>query len=106
NAEARVSASLTWDEVDDCEPGDFTLASMPARYTKLGDRHAGIDDRADSLDELLELSARHERDGMGDAPWPPQYKKQPGEPPRLQPSRRRVPKFPLLEIGRAQRKDD
>jgi DNA ligase D-like protein (predicted polymerase) len=105
-ADARVSAPLTWDEVDACDPGDITLATMPARYARLGDRHADIDRHAGSLADLLELSARHEREGLGDAPWPPQYKKQPGEPPRVQPSRRRVSKHPLVEIGRAQRKED
>ena len=104
--DARVSAPLAWDEIDACEPGDFTLATMPARFARIGDRHAGIDDRRDSLESLLELSARHEREGQGDAPWPPQYRKQAGEPPRVQPSRRRVPSRPLIEIGRAERKDD
>ncbi len=104
--EARVSAPLTWDEVPDCDPTDFTLATMPARFAKIGDRHDGIDAKAYSLETLLELSERHEREGQGDAPWPPQYKKQPGEPPRVQPSRRRVPKHPLIEIARAQKKDD
>ena len=106
NADARVSAPLSWDEVDSCEPADFTLATMPSRFARLGDRHEGIDANGGSLEGLLELSARHEREGLGDAPWPPQYKKQPGEPPRIQPSRRRASKFPLIEIGRAQRKDD
>ena len=105
-AEARVSAPLAWDEIADCEPADFTLATMPARFSELGDRHAGIDARPCSLDMLLELSGRQERDGQGDAPWPPHYKKQAGEPARVQPSRRRVPKHPLLEIGRAQKKED
>ena len=105
-AEARVSAPLAWDEIADCEPADFTLATMPARFAELGDRHAGIDARPCSLDMLLELSARQEREGQGDAPWPPHYKKQAGEPARVQPSRRRVPKHPLLEIGRAQKKED
>ena len=104
--EARVSAPLAWDEVDACEPGDFTLATMPARFAEVGDRHSGIDAHRCSLEPLLELSARHEREGQGDAPWPPQYRKQPGEPPRVQPSRRRVPNRPLVEIGRAERKDD
>src|SRR5688572_5731948 len=104
--DARVSAPLTWDEVDSCEPADFTLTTMPSRFARLGDRHAGIDTSDGSLEGLLDLSARHERDGLGDAPWPPQYKKQPGEPPRVPPSRRRVSKHPLIEIGRAQRKDD
>ena len=104
-ADARVSAPLTWDEVDTCELGDFTLATMPARFAQLGDLHEGMDRHAGSLSSLLELSERHERDGLGDAPWPPQYKKQPGEPPRVQPSRRAT-KHPLIEIGRAERKDD
>jgi bifunctional non-homologous end joining protein LigD len=104
--DARVSAPLTWDEIDECDPRDFTLATMPARFASLGDRHSGIDDRPCSLERLLELSARHEREGQGDAPWPPHYKKQSGEPPRVQPSRRRVPSRPLIEIGRAQRKED
>jgi DNA ligase D-like protein (predicted polymerase) len=105
-ADARVSAPLAWDEVERCEPGDFTLATMPARFAKLGDPHELIDQHPGSLAPLLELSARHERDGLGDAPWPPQYKKQPDEPPRVQPSRRRTSKHPLIEIGRAQHKDD
>ncbi len=102
--DARVSAPLTWHEIDTCEPGDFTLATMPARYAAVGDRHAAMDANPGSLASLLELSARHERAGLGDAPWPPQYKKAPGEPPRVQPSRRRSTKHPLIEIGRAQNK--
>jgi DNA ligase D-like protein (predicted polymerase) len=104
--DARVSAPLTWDEVDQADPADFTLATMPGRFARIGDAHAGIDDRPCSLAALLELSARHEREGQGDAPWPPQYRKQPGEPVRAQPSRRRTSKFPLIEIGRADRKED
>jgi DNA ligase D len=87
--DARVSAPLAWDEVDACEPRDFTLATMPERYARLGDLHAGIDEHPGSIVGLLELSARHERDGLADAPWPPQYRKAPGEPPRVQPSRRK-----------------
>jgi hypothetical protein len=105
-AEARVSAPLAWDEIADCNPADFTMATMPARFAEIGDRHAAIDEHRCSLDRLLELSARQEREGLGDAPWPPHYKKQEGEPARVQPSRRRVPKHPLLEIGRAQKKAD
>ncbi len=117
--DARVSAPLAWSEVDDCDPADFTLATMPARFAQMGDRHAGIDDASCTLDTLLELSARLEREGQGDAPWPPQYRKQAGEPTRVQPSRarrtpahgqrapaRRTPTHPLVEIGRAERKDD
>jgi DNA ligase D-like protein (predicted polymerase) len=87
--DARVSAPLDWDEVDACDPRDFTLASMPARFARIGDRHEAIDAVPASLEPLLELSARHEKEGHGDAPWPPQYKKQPGEPKRVQPSKRR-----------------
>ena len=105
-SDARVSAPLTWDETESCNPADFTLATMPERFAREGDRHAGIDDQPCSLEALLELSARHERDGLGDAPWPPQYRKAPGEPSRVQPSRRRVSKHPLIEIGRAARRED
>jgi DNA ligase D-like protein (predicted polymerase) len=104
--EARVSAPLGWDEVPDCDPHDFTMATMPDRFVRLGDRHAAIDAQAGSIELLLELSQRHEREGLGDAPWPPHYRKQAGEPPRVQPSKRRVSKFPLIEIGRAVKKDD
>ncbi len=104
--DARVSAPLTWLEIDDCEPGDFTLKTMPARFAAIGDRHADMDQHSCSLERLLELSARQEQAGLGDAPWPPHYKKQQGEPARVQPSRRRTPKFPLVEIGRAEKKDD
>jgi DNA ligase D-like protein (predicted polymerase) len=104
--DARVSAPVTWDELGTCDPRDFTLATMPARFAAIGDRHAGIDTAGGPLDALLELAARHEREGLGDAPWPPHYRKQRGEPPRVQPSRRRVSQHPLIEIGRAQRKED
>jgi bifunctional non-homologous end joining protein LigD len=104
--DARVSAPLAWDEIDSCEPGDFTLTTMPSRFAEVGDRHSGIDESPCTLDALLDLSAQQERDGLGDAPWPPHYKKQAGEPARVQPSRRRVPKHPLIEIGRAQKKED
>jgi DNA ligase D-like protein (predicted polymerase) len=108
--DARVSAPVTWDELFACAPEDFTLRTMPARFAKIGDRHADIDRHPGSLEALLELSARHEAEGLGDAPWPPHYAKQAGEPPRVQPSRRksapkksgrRVSTKPLLEIGRA-----
>jgi len=111
--DARVSAPLTWDELFECRPEDFTLRTMPARFAAVGDRHAGIDASPGSLESLLELSARQEAEGQGDAPWPPHYAKQAGEPPRVQPSRskgqaagRRVPKKPLVEIGRAAKKED
>ncbi len=104
--DARVSAPLAWDELSECRPEDFTLATMPARFAEVGDRHAGIDESAGSLESLLDLSARHERDGLGDAPWPPHYRKQRGEPKRVQPSKARAAKHPLIEIGRARRKED
>jgi bifunctional non-homologous end joining protein LigD len=105
-ADARVSAPLSWDEIAACNPADFTLATMPARFAREGDRHAGIDERHGSLEALLELSDRQKRDGLGDAPWPPHYRKQAGEAPRVAPSRRRTPVHPLLEIGRARDKAD
>jgi DNA ligase D-like protein (predicted polymerase) len=89
--DGRVSTPLTWDEVPDCEAADFTVKTVPDRYTKLADVGAGIDDEAYSLEPLLELVARHEAEGEGDAPWPPNYAKQPGEPPRVQPSKARRP---------------
>ncbi|MCC7124785.1 MAG: non-homologous end-joining DNA ligase [Acidobacteria bacterium] len=109
--DARVSAPLTWDEVNDADPADFTLKTMPARFAAVGDRHAGIDAHAGSLERALELSARQEREGQGDAPWPLHYRKQSGEPPRVQPSKRRastkrrVPTKPLIEIARSASKD-
>lgn len=104
--DARVSAPITWDELSTCDPHDFTLATMPARFAQVGDRHDGIDHHSDSLESLLELSARHEKEGQGDAPWPPHYRKQEGEPKRVQPSRARTSKHPLIEIGRAKKKED
>ena len=105
-ADARVSAPLAWDEIDACEPGDFTLRTMPSRVERIGDRHAAIDQHPGSLAPLLELSDRQKAEGQGDAPWPPHYRKQPGEAPRVTPSRRRTPKHPLIEIGRARKKAD
>jgi hypothetical protein len=95
-----------WDEIESAEPGDFTLASMPSRFAQHGDFHAAIDRHPCSLEQVLELSARQEREGLGDAPWPPHYRKQTGEPARVQPSRRRQSRHPLVEIARAQRKAD
>jgi DNA ligase D-like protein (predicted polymerase) len=104
--DARVSAPLSWDEVPACEPADFTLSTMPARVARIGHLHAPMNEHAGSLEWLLELSARQETEGLGDAPWPPHYQKQAGEAPRVAPSRRRVPKVPLIETGRARDKAD
>jgi len=104
--DGRVSAPLTWQELAECDPHDFTLKTMPGRFAEVGDRHRDIDTKVCELTRLLELSDRHQKEGLGDAPWPPHYRKQEGEPARVQPSRRRTPKFPLIEIGRAQKKED
>jgi hypothetical protein len=87
--DARVSFPLRWEEVPDVVAEDFTLATVPVLFAARGDAGAGIDAAAGSLEGLLELSARDEREGLGDAPWPPNYAKQEGEPPRVQPSRKR-----------------
>src|SRR5215204_5958919 len=89
--DARVSTPLTWDEVPNVEAEAFTIATVPARFAEIGDPGAGIDDSVGSLEALLELSLKHEAEGEGDAPWPPNYAKQAGEPPRVQPSRKRRP---------------
>jgi hypothetical protein len=85
--DARVSTPLHWHEVPDCEPADFTVLSVPRRFAELGDPHAGIDAAAGSLEKLLELAARDESAGLGDAPWPPHFRKMEGEAPRVAPSR-------------------
>ena len=87
--DARVSFPLRWEEVPECVMEEYTLATVPPLYAARGDAGAGIDGAVGSLEALLELSARHEAQGEGDAPWPPNYAKQEGEPPRVQPSRMR-----------------
>jgi bifunctional non-homologous end joining protein LigD len=131
--DARVSTPLTWQEIDECNPADFTMKTMPAWFKSNGDRHAEIDQHPGSLESLLELSAKQEKEGQGEAPWPPQYKKMPGEPSRVQPSRarrrtgpatpspdpgaagsdpqttrtgRRVSKHPLIVITHSMKKDE
>jgi DNA ligase D-like protein (predicted polymerase) len=89
--DARASMPLRWEDVETCRPEDFTLATVPVLVAERGDAGAGIDAAVGSLEALLELSARHEAEGMGDAPWPPNYRKQEGEPPRVMPSRQRRP---------------
>ncbi|HEU0041055.1 MAG TPA: DNA primase small subunit domain-containing protein, partial [Jiangellaceae bacterium] len=88
NPRATVSAPLRWDEVEDARPADFDLATMPARFAEVGDPHARLADAAYSIEPLLEMAERDARDhGAGDLPYPPDYPKMPGEPPRVQPSR-------------------
>jgi bifunctional non-homologous end joining protein LigD len=97
--DARVSMPLEWDEVADVDPAAFTIVTAPSRP----DAHAGIDEAAGSLEKILALSAEQEAQGLGDAPWPPQYQKQAGEPRRVQPSRA---KHPLITVAKAEHKDD
>ena len=87
--DARVSCPVEWDELPDVELGDFTILTVPKRFAERGDPSAGIDDVRQSLAPLLELVRRQEAEGQGDAPWPPQFPKAEGEPPRVQPSKRK-----------------
>jgi bifunctional non-homologous end joining protein LigD len=89
NPEGRVSCPLDWSEVPDVDPADLTLATVPARYAERGDPFETIDDRRYDIGPLLELAARDEAGGLGDAPWPPHFPKQEGEPHRAAPSRSR-----------------
>ena len=85
--DARVSAPLHWHEVPDCDPADFTVLTMPQRFAEHDDPHANMDTAAGSLESLLELATRDEAEGLGDAPWPPHFRKAEGEAPRVQPSK-------------------
>jgi bifunctional non-homologous end joining protein LigD len=87
--DARVSAPLHWREVPDCDPSDFTVLTIPKRFDEIGDPHAGIDAAPGSLEKLLELAAQDEAAGLGDAPWPPHFRKTDTEPRRVPPSRAR-----------------
>jgi bifunctional non-homologous end joining protein LigD len=86
--DARVSAPVTWDELMSCDPADFTVSTMPARFARIGDPHEGIDAVVSPLEPLVHLSEQQEAQGEGDAPWPPHYRKQAGEPTRAPPSKR------------------
>jgi bifunctional non-homologous end joining protein LigD len=97
--DVRVSAPLTWDEVPTCDPAAYTLFTMVDRFAAVGDPWAGMDEAAGSLSALLEQAARDEAEGLPDAPWPPHYEKQTGEAPRVQPSKRRMPEVPAPVPG-------
>jgi len=115
--DARVSAPLEWSEIPECVPEDFTVFTMPKRFADVGDPHATMDASAGSLDALLALAERDEAEGLGDAPWPPHYKKMDGEAPRVAPSRAkraakktgekkpRMPKMPLITVANSPKKD-
>jgi DNA ligase D-like protein (predicted polymerase) len=109
--DARVSAPLEWSEIADCEPADFTVQTMPARYASLGNPHATMDDFAGSLDALFELAAHDEAAGLGDAPWPPHFRKMEGEGARVAPSRAKTaarktrPKMPLIVVANSPSKE-
>jgi hypothetical protein len=108
--DARVSTPLEWSEVPDCEPADFTVLTIPKRFADVGDPHAGIDAAPGSLEKLLDLAAQDEAAGLGDAPWPPHFRKMQGEGPRVAPSRAksaaRKPraKMPLLVVANSPNK--
>ena len=104
--DARVSAPLSWGDLAGADPRDFTLKTMPARFREVGDPHAAMDARAYALDSLLELADRQAREGLGDAPWPPHYRRQRDEPARVQPSKKRTSKKPLIEVARAKKRSD
>ena len=110
--DARVSTPLHWDEVADCDPADFTVLTVPARFATLGDPHADIDEDPGSLERLLELAAADESAGLGDAPWPPHFRKMEGEAPRVAPSRAKSParsqartKMPLIVVANSPDKE-
>jgi hypothetical protein len=109
--DARVSTPLSWEEVPDCEPSDFTVLTVPKRFLAMGDPHARMDAAAGSLAGLLEVAARDESSGLGDAPWPPHYRKMEGEASRVAPSRAKGSpkkpreKMPLLVIANSPKKE-
>jgi bifunctional non-homologous end joining protein LigD len=103
--DARVSAPLRWSEVPDCDPAEFTIFTMPKRFAEIGDPHAEMNDTPGSLEPLLELAARDEAEGLGDAPWPPHFRKMESEGPRVAPSRAKSKpkpariKMPLIVVA-------
>jgi bifunctional non-homologous end joining protein LigD len=109
--DARVSAPLLWNEVPDCDPSDFNVLTMPNRFLEIGDPHEGIDGSPGSLEKLLELAAQDEAAGLGDAPWPPHFRKTEAEPRRVAPSRAKSvakkprTKMPLIVVANSTSKD-
>jgi bifunctional non-homologous end joining protein LigD len=111
--DARVSTPLRWHEVPDCDPADFTVFTVPQRFAESGDPHAAMDESAGSLEGLLALAAKDEAEGLGDAPWPPHFRKMAGEAPRVAPSRAKKPaakkaarvKMPLIVVANSAKKD-
>jgi DNA ligase D-like protein (predicted polymerase) len=107
-ADARVSAPLYWQEVPDCDPADFNVRTVPKRFAEIGDPHARMDAEAGSLDKLLDLAAQDEAAGLGDAPWPPHFRKMKGEAPRVAPSRvakKARTKIPLVVVANSPSKE-
>lgn len=104
--DARVSMPLTWDELGELRPESFTIATAPDRYRDVGNVHAEMFEAVGGLEKALELAAVQALEGETDAPWPPHYEKGGDEPPRVQPSKRRRSSMPLIEIGRAKKKED
>jgi len=110
--DARVSTPLHWHEVGDCDPADFTVLTVPKRFAEVGDPHSGMDAKPGSLEKLLELAAKDEAEGLGDAPWPPHFRKMSGEGTRVAPSRAKSVaksprvKMPLLVIANSTKKDE
>ncbi len=111
--DARVSTPLDWDEVPDCEPADFTVLTVPQRFAELGNPHREMDATPGSLEKLLELAAKDDADGLGDAPWPPHFRKMEGESPRVAPSRAKSAakktagrtKMPLIVVANSPSKE-
>ena len=98
-SDARVSAPLHWNEVPDCDPADFTIFTVPERFAKIGDPHADMNSAPGSLENLLELATKDEDAGLGDAPWPPHFRKMDSEGPRVAPSRAKsAPKKPRVKM--------
>jgi DNA ligase D-like protein (predicted polymerase) len=109
--DARVSTPLRWDEVTDCDPADFTVLTVPARFATLGDPHEGMNAAVGSLERLLELAAEDQAAGLGDAPWPPHFRKGANEGPRVAPSRAKAPaakrvKMPLITIANSPSREE